>query len=78
MSTIMDETYKIAITRLGSRIRVGGTAELSGYDRTLRPGRRLALEHSVTDLFPGALASPGRSISLFRETEKGSLAHPAP
>ncbi len=54
MSTIMDETYKIAITRLGSRIRVGGTAELAGYDRTLRPGRRLALEHSVTDLFPGA------------------------
>ncbi|MGE5652360.1 MAG: D-amino acid dehydrogenase, partial [Bacillota bacterium] len=26
-STVMDETYKVAITRLGDRIRVGGTAE---------------------------------------------------
>ena len=30
----MDETYKVAITRLGDRIRVGGTAEISGYDLT--------------------------------------------
>lgn len=52
VSTVMDETYKIAITRLGSRIRVGGTAEISGYDMRLDPSRRAALEHSVTDLFP--------------------------
>jgi D-amino-acid dehydrogenase len=51
-STIMDETYKIAITRLGDRIRVGGTAEVVGYDLTLREGRRATLEHSVGDLFP--------------------------
>src|SRR6185369_6268549 len=31
VSTVMDESYKVAITRLGSRIRVGGTAEISGY-----------------------------------------------
>ena len=29
-STVMDETYKVAITRLGDRIRVGGTAEIVG------------------------------------------------
>ncbi len=52
-STLMDETYKIAITRLGDRIRVGGTAEIAGYDLGLRPSRRAALEHSVTDLFGG-------------------------
>ncbi|NYZ12685.1 D-amino acid dehydrogenase [Azospirillum sp. RWY-5-1] len=52
VSTVMDETYKIAITRLGDRIRVGGTAELSGFELTLRPARRATLEHSVTDLFP--------------------------
>jgi D-amino-acid dehydrogenase len=52
-STVMDETYKIAITRLGDRIRVGGTAEIAGYDLKLRPSRRAALEHSVTDLFGG-------------------------
>jgi D-amino-acid dehydrogenase len=53
VSTVMDETYKIAITRLGDRIRVGGTAEISGYDLSLRPSRRAPLEHSVTDLFGG-------------------------
>ncbi|MFK8252121.1 D-amino acid dehydrogenase [Ancylobacter terrae] len=52
VSTVMDETYKIAITRLGDRIRVGGTAELAGYDTSLHEGRRRALEHSVADLFP--------------------------
>ncbi|HEY0846176.1 MAG TPA: D-amino acid dehydrogenase [Noviherbaspirillum sp.] len=51
-STVMDETYKVAITRLGDRIRVGGTAEIAGYDLTLRNARRETLEHSVTDLFP--------------------------
>ncbi|WP_431854856.1 D-amino acid dehydrogenase [Azospirillum sp.] len=51
-STVMDETYKIAVTRLGDRIRVGGTAELTGYDLTLRPERRGPLDHVVGDLFP--------------------------
>ncbi|MGB3833346.1 MAG: D-amino acid dehydrogenase [Mesorhizobium sp.] len=54
VSTVMDETYKVAITRLGERIRVGGTAEIAGYDLTLRDSRRQTLEHSVGDLFPGA------------------------
>ncbi len=52
-STVMDETYKIALTRLGDRIRVGGMAEISGYSNDLVPARRRTLEHSVTDLFPG-------------------------
>ena len=50
-STVMDETYKVAITRLGDRIRVGGTAEVAGYNKTLYPSRRATLEHSVGDLF---------------------------
>ena len=54
VSTVMDETYKIAITRLGDRIRVGGTAEIAGYDLSLHEGRRKALVHSVSDLFPGS------------------------
>ncbi len=52
VSTVMDETYKVAITRLGDRIRVGGTAELAGFSLKLRKPRRETLEHSVTDLFP--------------------------
>ncbi len=51
-STIMDETHKVAVTRLGDRIRVGGTAQLSGYDLSLSDARRRTLEHVVTDLFP--------------------------
>lgn len=51
-STIMDETHKVAVTRLGDRIRVGGTAELGGYSLALREPRRATLEHVVTDLFP--------------------------
>lgn len=54
VSTIMDETYKVAITRLGNRVRVGGTAEISGYDLSLHETRRQTLEHSVRDLFPDA------------------------
>ena len=52
VSTVMDETFKVAITRLGDRIRVGGTAELAGFSNTLREPRRRTLVHSVTDLFP--------------------------
>ena len=52
VSTVMDETFKVGITRLGDRIRVGGTAELAGYSNTLREPRRRTLIHSVTDLFP--------------------------
>jgi D-amino-acid dehydrogenase len=51
-STIMDETHKVAVTRLGDRIRVGGTAQLSGFDLTLNEGRRRTLEFVVQDLFP--------------------------
>ncbi|MDR7378857.1 D-amino-acid dehydrogenase [Rhodoferax ferrireducens] len=51
-STVMDETHKVAVTRLGDRIRVGGTAELGGYNLQLREERRATLNHVVTDLFP--------------------------
>ena len=38
-STLMDETHKVAITRLGSRIRVAGQAEIIGYNAQAGPGR---------------------------------------
>ena len=52
-STVLDETYKIAITRFDDRIRVGGMAELAGHDLRLNPRRRETLEMVVQDLFPG-------------------------
>lgn len=53
VSTVLDETYKIAITRFDQRIRVGGMAELSGFDLGLKPQRRATLEMVTRDLFPG-------------------------
>ncbi|PKP94846.1 MAG: D-amino acid dehydrogenase small subunit [Alphaproteobacteria bacterium HGW-Alphaproteobacteria-16] len=57
VSTLLDESYKVAITRLGTRIRVGGMAEISGYDRSLPPARQRTLLHVLGDLFPHAAAS---------------------
>ena len=54
VSTILDESYKIAVTRFDDRIRVGGMAELAGFDLRLNPRRRATLEMVVNDLFPGA------------------------
>lgn len=54
VSTVMDETYKVAITRLGNRVRVAGTAELTGFDLTLRPERRETVRFVVSDIFPHA------------------------
>lgn len=52
-STVLDETYKIAMTRFDRRIRVGGMAELSGFNRELNTDRRATLEMVTQELFPG-------------------------
>ena len=52
ISTVMDETYKVAITRFDDRIRVGGMAELAGFDLSLNPRRRETLEMVLGSLFP--------------------------
>lgn len=53
LSTVMDETHKVAITRLGDRIRLGGLAELNGFNLDLPPARLATLAHVLADLFPG-------------------------
>jgi D-amino-acid dehydrogenase len=62
VSTLLDETYKVAITRLGDRIRVGGMAEISGYNNHLPLRRRETLRRSVGSLFPGAGDLAGASF----------------
>ena len=52
ISTVMDETYKVAITRLGDRVRVGGTAELCGYNTDAPLKRRKTIDFVISDLFP--------------------------
>ncbi|CAD7337120.1 D-amino acid dehydrogenase [Sphingomonadales bacterium 56] len=54
VSTLLDESFKVAITCLGDRIRVGGMAELSGFSTNLPGKRRDTLEYSVGSLFPAA------------------------
>ncbi|MCB5191617.1 D-amino acid dehydrogenase [Methylobacillus arboreus] len=54
VSTVLDETYKTAVTRFDNRIRVGGMAELVGFDRSLSSSRETTLRMIVDDLFPGA------------------------
>ena len=58
-STVLDESYKVAITRFDDRIRVGGMAEVSGYDLSLPQRRRETLELVVRSLYPdgGELAA---------------------
>lgn len=52
VSTVLDETYKIAITRFDKRIRVGGMAEIVGFNTGLHASRRETLEMVVRDLYP--------------------------
>lgn len=52
VSTIMDETHKVGITRLGDRIRVAGQAEIIGYNRKLGAHATDTVRHVVQDLFP--------------------------
>jgi D-amino-acid dehydrogenase len=51
-STIMDETHKVAITRLGDRIRVAGQAEIIGYNQKLGRTATDTVRYVVSDLFP--------------------------
>jgi D-amino-acid dehydrogenase len=52
--SLTDLAWKIVFTRLGERLRVAGTAELSGYDGSLNHTRCLALAQRTFDLFPDA------------------------
>jgi D-amino-acid dehydrogenase len=58
-SALMDERYKVAITRLGSRIRVAGSAEIGGlsFGDTSSSKRSAAFDtlyKVLQDWFPGA------------------------
>ncbi|MDB5874156.1 MAG: dadA [Ramlibacter sp.] len=53
-SALMDERYKVAITRLGNRVRVAGSAEIGGTPGKKRPGAIQTLYKVLHDWFPGA------------------------
>lgn len=53
-STVIDDSHKVAVTRLGDRIRVAGTAEISGYSTSLPVHRRETIEMTLKALYPNA------------------------
>jgi D-amino-acid dehydrogenase len=52
VSTVLDETWKVAVTRFDRRIRIGGIAELCGHDVSKPPRRRATLEKVLAGLYP--------------------------
>jgi hypothetical protein len=53
-SAVMDERYKVAISRLGQRVRVAGSAEIGGSLDTMNPAAIQTLYKVLHDWFPGA------------------------
>jgi D-amino-acid dehydrogenase len=53
-SALMDERYKVAISRLGMRVRVAGSAEIGGSDTTHHQGSLDTLYKVLHDWFPGS------------------------
>ncbi len=52
--SLTDDEYKLVFSRLGSRLRIAGTAEINGYGRDLNLVRCGAIMRRVEALFPGA------------------------
>jgi D-amino-acid dehydrogenase len=53
-SALMDERYKVTISRLGSRVRVAGGAEIGGVPRRHNQAALATLYKVLHDWFPGA------------------------
>jgi D-amino-acid dehydrogenase len=53
--SLTDSKHKVVFSRLGDTLRMAGTAELSGYSRTLSPVRCEAMTAQARELFPDAL-----------------------
>lgn len=55
MVSLTDSKHKVVFSRLGDTLRMAGTAELSGYSRTLNPVRCQAMTALARELFEGVL-----------------------
>lgn len=53
-SALMDEKFKVAISRLGQRVRVAGSAEIGGSPEDFHAGAMATLYRVLDDWFPGA------------------------
>ena len=53
-SSVMDEHSKVMMTRLGTRLRAAGVAEIAGHDRTVNPAKAAGVRDAARELFPRA------------------------
>jgi D-amino-acid dehydrogenase len=67
-SALMDERYKVAITRMGNRVRVAGSAEIGGLPEKKRAASIQTLYKVLHDWFPGAaqLANTGAGVQEWK------------
>jgi D-amino-acid dehydrogenase len=67
-SGVMDDRYKVAISRLGNRVRVAGSAEIGGQPNEKRPAAIQTLYKVLHDWFPGAaqLANTGAAVQEWK------------
>jgi D-amino-acid dehydrogenase len=67
-SGLMDERYKVAISRMGNRVRVAGSAEIGGDPLARRPAPIQTLYKVLHDWFPGAaqLANTGSGVQEWK------------
>jgi len=61
-SCVMDEHSKVMMTRLGTRLRAAGLAEIAGYDRSIRPSGPATLLHTLKAFFPHAAGNRDASV----------------
>lgn len=52
--SLIDDGYKLVLSRLGEKLRVAGTCEFNGYTRELNPTRCAAITRRTRELFPDA------------------------
>jgi D-amino-acid dehydrogenase len=50
--SVTDSARKVVFARIGSRLRVAGMAELSGYDMAIDPAQIVSLKASTQTVFP--------------------------
>jgi D-amino-acid dehydrogenase len=67
-SALMDERYKVAISRLGNRVRVAGSAEIGGRPDAKRAASIQTLYKVLHDWFPGAaqISNTGASVQEWK------------
>jgi D-amino-acid dehydrogenase len=65
VSGIMDERYKVAISRIGNRVRVAGSAEIGGHPTKINKAAIQTLYKVLSDWFPAA-ADTKRQVQIWK------------